>query len=339
MKINIKNIRVKSICATLFISIFLACNNGIEELEKQRDSILSISNLRQQFLDIFTSFGEMFTDTLGIRADTTKSDIGKYFTKFAYTINKTKEKLNDIVAENGNYPKVKEEVEKFIKETLDKISEGAKEAAKGATGAGAIGNAKQGQNAAPAKVDSVNSLIKGIKAIVEVVSKGQGDAEVSKINNNQQKIIGKLLGVNASDGTEQQAAAASASIGAVTGTDILKAISKSGIATNKAITSVTNAAEIAVANAASEEFSSSLKDDAVIAAGIALRAMAENGTFVGNNTNSDSKNVNAVNGVVANAVTKVLSTLTIAIRNTVDVGLKEISKVLGEVKQRESFGE
>ncbi len=34
-------------------------------------------------------------------------------------------------------------------------------------------------------------------------------------------------------------------------------------------------------------------------------------------------------GTAANAVNKVLSTLTIAIRDTVDAGLKEINKVLG----------
>ncbi len=61
MKINIKNIRLKSICATLFISLFFSCNSGvIEELEKQRDSILSISNLRQGFLDIFASFSDIY---------------------------------------------------------------------------------------------------------------------------------------------------------------------------------------------------------------------------------------------------------------------------------------
>ncbi|AHH11438.1 hypothetical protein bcCo53_001603 (plasmid) [Borrelia coriaceae] len=34
MKINIKNIKVKSICATLFISLFLSCNNGGPEIRE-----------------------------------------------------------------------------------------------------------------------------------------------------------------------------------------------------------------------------------------------------------------------------------------------------------------
>ncbi|AHH11263.1 hypothetical protein BCO_0114800 (plasmid) [Borrelia coriaceae ATCC 43381] len=80
MKINIKNINIKSICATLFISLVLSCNSGvIEELQKQRDSILSISNLIQGFLDIFASFGNMFTDSFDIKVTTTKQQVGDYF--------------------------------------------------------------------------------------------------------------------------------------------------------------------------------------------------------------------------------------------------------------------
>ncbi|AHH11370.1 Variable outer membrane protein (plasmid) [Borrelia coriaceae ATCC 43381] len=67
MKINIKNIRIKSICTTLFISLFLSCNNGvIEELEKRNTFLSSLANLGNDFLNIFTSFSDMVTDTLGI---------------------------------------------------------------------------------------------------------------------------------------------------------------------------------------------------------------------------------------------------------------------------------
>lgn len=49
-------------------------------------------------------------------------------------VNSVKSKWNAVVAENGDYPKVKEVVEQFIIGMLDKIAEGAQEAAKGATG-------------------------------------------------------------------------------------------------------------------------------------------------------------------------------------------------------------
>ncbi|AHH11447.1 Variable outer membrane protein (plasmid) [Borrelia coriaceae ATCC 43381] len=51
MRINIK---VRSICTTLFISLFLACNSGvIEELEKKNAFLSSIANLGNGFLDVF----------------------------------------------------------------------------------------------------------------------------------------------------------------------------------------------------------------------------------------------------------------------------------------------
>ncbi|UPA17120.1 variable large family protein (plasmid) [Borrelia coriaceae] len=341
MKINIKNIKVRSICATLFISLFLACNNGIEELEKQRDSILSISNLRQGFLDVFTSFSDMVTDTLGINVDTKKEDIGKYFTNIETTMKKVKEKLNTLVAENGNYEKVKAVVDKFVADTLDKIAEGAKEAAKGAVGSDAIGSATAGQDAVPGEVASVNSLVKGIKTIVEVVlKKSEGDAGANKTKTSEQQTIGKLFaqGSGGSDGTEAEAAAANASIGAVTGADILQAILKSGdVSTNKQLNTVTSAAEIAVAQNSGTKTLSAVTKDAIIAAGIALRAMAKNGKFTAKNT--EEKSAHAVNGAAVSAVNKTLSTLVIAIKNTVDSGLKAISEALAAVKQGDMSSE
>ncbi|WP_041177031.1 variable large family protein, partial [Borrelia crocidurae] len=65
---------------------------------------------------------------------------------------------------------------------------------------------------------------------------------------------------------------------------------------------------------------------------IALRGMAKGGKFAVKN---EEKAAHAINGAVASAVNKVLSTLIIAIRNTVDLGLKEINKVLGEIKEGE----
>ncbi|AHH07845.1 Variable outer membrane protein (plasmid) [Borrelia crocidurae DOU] len=118
---------------------------------------------------------------------------------------------------------MKVKVEEFIGK-ISKIEEGAKEASKGATTNTIIGNAVKDQEAVPADAASVNSLVKGIKTIVEVVLKNdEGNAEVTKTGNTEQKSIGKLLGKK-DDGTEAHAAAASASIGAVSGTDMLQAI-------------------------------------------------------------------------------------------------------------------
>ncbi|AHH11459.1 variable large family protein (plasmid) [Borrelia coriaceae] len=326
---NIKNIKIKSICATLFISLFLSCSNGIEELEKRNIFLSSLANLGNGFLSVFTSFGDMFTDTLSIRANTKKSDINRYFNDIEKTMISIKEKLKAEVAKNGNYEKIKTIVDKFITDTLDKIAAGAKEAAKGAEGEVVLGGATAGGDAAPADITSVSSLIEGIKTIVEVVLKDKGNAEANGTEDNDKKDIGKLFSKASDNGSEVEAAKASASIGAVSGADILKAIVSSDKATeNKDIDQAGNSAEIATAkNSGSTK--ETKKKDAVIAGGIALRAMAKGGKFA--TKSSETKSAHAINGVAASAVTKVLNTLIIAIRSTVDIGLKKINDVLATV--------
>ncbi|AFI31698.1 VmpB protein (plasmid) [Borrelia crocidurae str. Achema] len=317
----------------MVVMMVMGCNSGgVKDAEKV--FLSEMVNLGRGFLDVFVSFGDMIAGTLGIKAETKKSDIGAYFTKIENTMKIVKGKLSKILEEHGSYEKVKGKVEEFIGE-ISKIEGGAREAAKGATGDIAIGGApKEGQDAFPANKDAVNLLVKGIKAIVAVVLKeNEGNADATKTREDESKTIGKLLGGKVNDGEEAQAAA-SASIGAVSGADILKAISVSGETSGEpTIQAAKNAAEIAAAKKDNDKTLDAAKEDAVIAAGIALRGMAKDGKFAAKN--GEEKSANAVNGAVASVVSKVLSTLTIGIRNTVDVGLKEINKVLGEIKQGE----
>ncbi|WEG95501.1 variable large family protein (plasmid) [Borrelia miyamotoi] len=322
---------LSAIIMTLFLII--GCNNGGGE-DPQKVFLTSIANLGKGFLDVFVTFGDMITGAFGIKAETKKSDVGKYFTDIAETMESVKKKLQAEVAANGNYEKVKTVVDKFITETLDKIASGAKEASKGATTDVAIGNAKKEEAAVAADTSSVNSLVKGIKAIVAVVLR-EGKADATKTAESEQKSIGKLFSSKKDDdGTEAQAAAASASIGAVSGADILQAIAKSGEATSEAkIETAKDAASIAAAKVEESKSLDVAKQDAVIAAGIALRAMAKDGKFTAKK--DEEKSAHAVNGAAASAVGKTLSTLIIAIRDTVDSGLKKINEALATVKQED----
>ncbi|WP_434757127.1 variable large family protein [Borrelia puertoricensis] len=330
-----KRITLCALLMTLFL--LLSCGSGTTSAEDPKTTFLtSIANLGKGFLDVFTSLSDMVAGAFGINADTKKSDIGNYFTDIETTMHTVKKKLQTEVAKNGNYTKIKSVVDHFITNTLDKIATGAKTAAKGATGDGKIGGATAGQIAVPAKFESVNALVKGIKTMVGVVlKKDEGSAEATKTAEDEKKSIGKLLGKK-DDATEAVAAAASASIGAVTGADILKAIAKSAEAANNdvGIETAKNAAEIAAAKKedTKELNAAEAQKDAIIAAGIALRAMAKDGKFA---ANDGEKSAHAVNGVAASAVGKTLSTLIIAIRNTVDSGLKSISEVLAAVKQED----
>ncbi|WP_143705896.1 variable large family protein [Borrelia duttonii] len=316
----------------------MGCNSGGRDPEKV--FLSEMVNLGKGFLDVFVSFGDMITGTLGIKAETKKSDIGAYFTKIENTMKIVKGKLGKILEEHGSYEKVKGKVEEFIGK-IGKIEEGAKEAAGGASGDDKIGGATSaGQAAVAADKNSVISLVKGIKAIVGVVLRDdEGSAEASKTAENDKKDVGKLFEKKDDNkAQEAEAAKAGASIGAVSGADILKAIAKSkenpSVNDTEGIEKAIDAAEIAVAKAVDDkkEIKEGANKDAVIAAGIALRAMAKDGKFAAKN---EEKAANAVNGTVASAVNKVLSTLVIAIRNRVDEGLKGISEVLGEIKQGE----
>ncbi|WP_040131962.1 variable large family protein [Borrelia crocidurae] len=321
----------------MVVMMVMGCNSGgVKDPEKL--FLSEMVNLGRGFLDVFVSFGDMITGTLGIKAETKKSEIGAYFTKVENTMKIVKEKLQAEIAKRGNYEKIKAVVDKFITDILDRIAVGANEAAKGAAGEFVLGGAVVNQDGEPAESASVDALVKGIRQIVEVVLEDKGSAGTNKTGSTEQQSIGKLLGQKTNGGTEQQAAAAGASVGAVSGADILQAISKSGNAIKKAIDQVTNAAEIAVANKEdNKDLGDLARKDAVIAAGIALRAMAKGGKFAAKQ--DESKSAHAINGVAANAVSKTLSTLIIAIRNSVDSGLKKINEVLATVKQEDKSSE
>ncbi|WP_434757300.1 variable large family protein (plasmid) [Borrelia puertoricensis] len=320
--------------------LLLSCGSGSTKMEDPKTTFLtSIANLGKGFLDVFTSLSDMVAGAFGIKAETKKSDIGKYFTSIENTMNTVKKKLQDQVATNGNYLKVKEVVEHFITNTLDKIAEGAREAAKGAEGNDPIGNvAAAGANNAGGTGGDVISLINGIKTIVEVVLKGKGNAEAGDSNKSDDGVVGAARGNNAGEvgklfGNDDTGAAADAkksavdavkAVGAVTGADILQSMVKEG----------GDAAKLAKHNAAANTIGNIDAKDAVIAGGIALRAMAKGGKFANGNAANDI--ATAVKGAAASAVTKALDTLTIAIRNTIDTGLKTISEALAAVKQEDN---
>ncbi|WP_246990242.1 variable large family protein [Borrelia parkeri] len=339
-----KRITFCALLMTLFL--LLSCGSGSTKTEDPKTLFLtSIANLGKGFLDVFTSLSDMVSGAFGIKADTKKSDIGKYFTDIADTMTSVKKKLQAEVAKNGNYSKVKSVVDTFITNTLDKIAEGAKKAASGAITDAAIGEVVKSDAGTSVDATSVNALVKGIKTIVDVFLKeGDGQADKTDPVDADKKDIGKLFGAKneADKGAEEKhVAAAGASIGAVTGADILKAIAASNADAKKdgKVKDATDAASLALAKGTStdndDQLGDAAKKDAVIAAGIALRAMAKDGKFIVKDTAAKKTEAEAAKGAAASAVGKTLSTLIIAIRNTVDSGLKTISDSLATVTQED----
>ncbi|AHH07690.1 Variable outer membrane protein (plasmid) [Borrelia crocidurae DOU] len=121
--------------------------------------------------------------------------------------------------------------------------------------------------------------------------------------------------------TDSVSSAASASIGGISGIDILQAIAKSDMTSNQSkIETAKSASDIAAAAKEDTKTLNEAKKDAIIAAGISLRAMAKDGKFAAKN---DDKAPFAINGAAASAANKTLSALIMAIRNSVDSGIKK----------------
>ncbi|ATQ16742.1 variable large family protein (plasmid) [Borrelia miyamotoi] len=309
---------------TLFLGL-VSCNSSATVAEESPQSrfLKSVISLGNDFLNVFTSFGDMVGGVLGFNTNTKKSDVGAYFKKVHDTVEGTKTSLEKIVADmknegNPNAEATDTAVKKLVSGTLSKIIEGAKTASE------AIGNASDpignvaATNVAGAAGD-VDKLVKGIKSIVDLVLKeGNADAGTEKKadgltsrTNNGNGEAGKLFASdNAGDASNAKKSAADAAkaVGAVTGADILKAMVKDGTEA---------AANAAKANA----------KDATIAGAIALRAMAKDGKFAGPSADA-AEYAPEVKGTAISAVTKALDTLTIAIRKTIDVGLKDVKEAI-----------
>ncbi|WP_038368380.1 variable large family protein [Borrelia duttonii] len=308
----------------------MGCNSGGVGGEEGKNKFLqSLVNVSEEFLNVFTSFGDMVGSVLGLNVNSKKSDVGKYFKTVQETVEEVKTGLNKIVAEmkeekNPNAEATEAAVKKLVTGTFDKIIEGAKTASEaiGTSGDDLLGNVAAGGAGAAAGVSGseIDSLVKGIKGIVDVVLKGVGKADAgdnkkAEDGNTARTVdsgAGKLFAddnagadVNAAKKVATDAAKA---VGAVTGADILQAMIKDG-------------AE-ASAKAASAK-------DGTIAGAILLRAISKGGKFANANA-ADAQGVvaTAIKNAAVSSVTKALDTLTIGIRKTIDSGLKEVKEAM-----------
>ncbi|ATQ21477.1 variable large family protein (plasmid) [Borrelia miyamotoi] len=318
---------------TLFLGL-VSCNSSATVAEESPQSrfLKSVISLGNDFLNVFTSFGDMVGGVLRFNSNTKKSDVGAYFKKVHDTVEGTKKSLEKIVADmktegNPNAEATDTAVKKLVSETLSKIIEGAKTASEAIGDASdPIGNvavAAAGGGAGVAGT-GVDSLVKGIKGIVDVVLKGVGNADAGDANKAEDgktertaagdgeagKLFATANAGDTADKAKKVAADAAKAVGAVTGADILQAIVKNG------------------ASAAADAAKAKAKDG-IIAGAIALRAMAKGGKFA-NASAADNEGIvtSAVKGAALSAVTKALDTLTVAIRKTMDLGLKEVKDAM-----------
>ncbi|ANA43919.1 VlpC48, partial (plasmid) [Borrelia hermsii HS1] len=229
---------------------------------------------------------------------------------------------------NPNAPAIETAVKTLIDNALDEIIDGAKTVSEAIGDASdLLGNvAAQTVAGVVAEEASVKSLSEGIGKIVNVVLKNIGsvDAGTNKKaedgsargnNDGAAKLFGNAA-INAD--SKKSGTDAAKAVGTVTGADILQAISKGN--EGKAV-------KLAKNNAANADDAANAKD-AVIAGGIALKAMAKNGKFPGGEAGGHDDYAAEIKGAAVIAVTKALDTLTIAIRKTIDGGLKTVKEAM-----------
>ncbi|ACH94078.1 variable large family protein [Borrelia duttonii] len=319
----------------VMMMVMMGCNSGVVEAEQGKNKFLqSLVNVSNEFLNVFTSFGDMVGSVLGLSVESKKSDVGNYFNTVQSTVEGIKSGLNKIVAEmkeekNPNAEATATAVKTLVESKLDKIIAGAKEASEaiGVEGSELIGNVATA-GAAGGAAGEIEKLVKGIKGIVEVVlkegkhdagdDKKASDGSTSRTGGNAADgEAGKLFandnaGANAND-SKKVATDAAKAVGGVRGSDILQAIVRDGGDALKLATA---------ANGGGDG-----KKDAIIAGAIALRGMAKGGKFA-NDNDGTAEVTTAVKGASISAVTKALDTLTIAIRKIIDAGLKEVKAAM-----------
>ncbi|UPA14291.1 variable large family protein (plasmid) [Borrelia turicatae 91E135] len=282
----------------------------------------------------------MLGGVLGFNTKTKKSDVADYFKTVQDTVQGTKDKLNKIVADmksenNPNASTTETAVTNLVTTTLDKIIQGAKTASEaiGSDASDLLANVAAGGNNAGkgVKGNDVDRLVNGIKSIVDVVLGDKGnpkagddkkaeDGSTARANNTGAGMLfANDKAGDAANASKKVATDAAKAVGAVTGADILKAMIKdNGNAAKLAANDTANGNIAAAANA----------KDGTIAGGIALRAMAKNGKFANANDNANPDVASAVKGSAVSAVTNALNELTIAIRNTIDTGLKTVKDAI-----------
>ncbi|AFI32172.1 Vlp protein (plasmid) [Borrelia crocidurae str. Achema] len=292
-----------------------------------------ISNLREGFLEVFVSFGNILKDTFGLTSNTTKKEVGERLGKIGEAVEVAKGKLEGIKG-TDQFSLMKDKVDSVITNAvniLKKLVEGTKKFKEATDGAnGKIGNANGTEDAVQADIASVKSLVEGINMIyeaakeVKVDSKGNADKTIS-----DSKAIAKLFNNTASaDATGLKAA--NVALNSSSGADILAAIdaAKNGInAPAGQISAAKNAYDIAVAIKNSADAGADVRDKgSVITAGLALRAMAKNGKLA-THANVPAEGLNAV---LIGAVSKTVNEIVSTIRRTVDKCLKDVDDCIKE---------
>ncbi|WP_330730469.1 variable large family protein [Borrelia turicatae] len=349
LKYRLKNLNI-SILITLFL--LLSCGSGSGQLQAEKlaaeskntflDSLVKIGH---GFYEIFGIFGNAFGDALGltaVKSGDKKSKVGEHFKTIGDGLTTTKDKLNELSikiseAKNANNSTI-EAVKGVINSASDVIAKLIDSVTKLAsvTNDGAdIGDTASAAAAVAADKDSVDAIIKEVKAIIETAEKSGVQIEKGTAGN----------AVNAAAATAS-AAIGSNNAGQGAGDKLAAEVAKADpwAMIDKIKNSTTNTAvlagndkdagTLATGTNANDANGAGAKTNADLAAAVALKAITKDGKF-----SAAAGDVEVVKAAAVSAVNKVLGILDVIIKKTVGSNLNKIREAVKGIKYSETTTE
>ncbi|AHH07785.1 Variable major protein (plasmid) [Borrelia crocidurae DOU] len=335
---------IKGIVMVLVMMV-MGCNSGgVEggEGESSQSKFLkSIIGLRNEFLNVFTSFGDMVGGILGfnaVKSDDKRSKVGEHFKSIGDGLKNTKDKLDElskkIVATPNADTTTVETVIKGSSEIIAKLVTSVTKLA------GVVGNTDVGDNAAAAAVAAEEV---GVKTVIDEIKAIVGIAEKSGV-----KIVKGTAGVEVTAGANTDAPAviaANVAAGQGAGSKLVEEVVKADpwamvdkiknakIKQGNLNQNDNNDAGELATGTPNHANGAKAVTNADLAAAVALKAMTKAGKFSANNADTDIVKVAA-----ANALNKVLGILDVIIKKTVNLELDKVKEVVKGIKYFETPG-
>ncbi|UPA19296.1 variable large family protein [Borrelia puertoricensis] len=327
-------------------SILYCCNKtNAEKLDAENKNTFldSLVKIGQGFQEVFGIFGNAIGDAFGltaVKSGDQRSKVGEHFKTIGDGLSTTKEKLKELSDEisgaknaNGSTIKLVEDAIKGANDVFDKLIDSVTKLSGVANDASPIGD-----NAANAAVaadkDSVEAIIKEVKAIIETAKESGVKIDSGK--------AGSPVAANAqTDATAVLTANAAA--GANAGLKLAEEVSKADpwamidkIKDSKTTAGNLNqnnnydAGELATGTP-NQANGSKAATNADLAAAVALKAMTKTGKFSANAADDG-----AVKAAAVTAVNKVLGILDLIIRKTVSSNLNKIREAVKGIQYSET---
>ncbi|WP_434757328.1 variable large family protein [Borrelia puertoricensis] len=328
-------------------SILYCCiKTNIEKLvaESKNTFLDSLVKIGHGFQEIFGIFGNAIDDALGltaVKSDDKKSKVGEHFKTIGDGLSTTKNKLKELSDEISKTNNANNSTIESVKSVINSSSDVFEQLIAALTKLAGVTNDDSpiGDTANAAAVaadkDSVETVIKEVKAIIETAKESGVKIDAGKTGN----------AVNADANTDAPAALggnaqAAAGSGPKLATEVAKAdpwamLDKIKDSTTSGFVAANNnnAGQLATGDANANGAKAATNAD--LAAAVALKAITKTGKFTQPAANEDG----AVKSAAVSAVNKILGVLDIIIKKTVSSELDKVGKAVKGIQYSETTTE